>query len=153
MPRVTPIAQMTATCQSPWSAPVRTAAATAPVPNSTIMKVPTTSPTSADFIGGSSDLLRSRAARLHGQERERSVGEELPGRLDVEVQVVHLPAEPVRVGDPELVGIGVAAGHSQLLVDVESSRLHAQQVFAHFLRRIQLNAEMLNLLGSPRRCS
>src|SRR5688572_29045161 len=44
---VTPKPQTTATCQRPCSAPVKTAQATEPVPNSTIRKVPSASPISA----------------------------------------------------------------------------------------------------------
>src|SRR3954451_9977480 len=47
---VTPNPQTTATCQSPWSAPVSTAQATEPVPNSTSRNVPSASPSRAARI-------------------------------------------------------------------------------------------------------
>src|ERR1051325_4893699 len=119
MASVTPTAQTAATCQRSRSAPVSTAVATAPVPNSTMTNVPSTSPRMAALRLGNWEFLL-RAAGLHGKQGQGLPGEALAGSIHVEVQIVDLPAEAVRVRDPELVRVGVAAGHADLFVDGKS---------------------------------
>src|SRR5215475_5908028 len=71
--------------------------------------------------------------------------------LEVVVEVIDLPLDAVRILDPELVLIGVAAVDSHLLADRQSGRLHAGEVFHHGRHRVDLDADVVHraLRGGP----
>src|SRR5262245_47532833 len=83
--------------------------------------------------------VRRRAAGVRPGEGKlrRHIG--LAGRhlrlvLEVVVQVVHLPLDAVRILDPELVLVGMAAVHTHLLAHRQPGRLDASELRHHFGR-------------------
>src|SRR5215467_243221 len=71
--------------------------------------------------------------------------------LEVVVEVIDFPLDAVRILDPELVLIGVAAVDPHLLADRQSGRLHAGEVFHHGRHRVDLDADVVHraLRGVP----
>src|SRR5205809_2344845 len=76
----------------------------------------------------------------------REIPEADRGRLvlEVVVQMVDLPLDPIRVLDPELVLVGVTAVHAHLLAHRQPPRLHAAQLRRHALRRVDLDADVVH---------
>src|SRR3954468_18629487 len=85
MAMLTPKPQITATCQSPCSAPVRTAQATEPVPNRTIRKVPSASPTRAPVNAGAGEALLLKGCLAEQLLDDDAVA---PGTVELAVSAV-----------------------------------------------------------------
>src|SRR3990172_4604633 len=94
-----------------------------------------------DGLLASPALIRTAGTDLNLLSTARDFG---GGGSQVVVQVIDLPFDAVRIPDPELVLIGVAAVDSHLLVDRNSSCLHAGEMRHHRLGRVHLDAQVMH---------
>jgi len=86
-------------------------------------------------------LIRTAGTDLNLLSTARDFGD---GGRQVVVQVIDFPLDTVWIPNPELVLIGVAAVDPHLLVDRNSSRLHAGEMRHHRLGRVHLDAQVMH---------
>src|SRR5215470_18353973 len=96
-----------------------------------------------------SAMARSSGAAAGGVFGERQARGDLRRRrrdvvLQVVVEMVDLPLDPVRILDPELVLVGVAAVHAHLLLHRQPGRLHSAQQLHHEGRRVHLYTDVID---------
>src|SRR5207248_2423215 len=81
----------------------------------------------------------------------RGIGDAPGGTLvDVVVQDVDFPVDAVRILDPELVLVGMTAVHGHLLAHRQPRRLHAGELAHDDLRRLHLDAHVVDVATALR---
>src|SRR5215813_5598899 len=86
-------------------------------------------------------------ARL-GEPEECGDGRRLRLVLEIVVQVIYLPLDAIRILDPELVLVRVAAIHAHLLAHGQPGRLDPRELRRDFGRRLDLDPEVIDWSGT-----
>src|SRR5215467_9493523 len=101
---------------------------------------------SASLMAAPSRRAAGRAATLaaFGQLESRQLSGYRLLVLEIVVEVVHLPLHAVRILDPELVLIGVAAVDPHLFPHGQARRLDAGEMVHDRAHRVDLDADMIH---------